>query len=465
MVRRTLSGFERLVVEAALAGEELADVEDAPDEERVIDGGLVREILSGIYGPPHWRGLRVSGITIRGDVDLSYCEWRGRLQLDDCTILGDVDLTYARGSGQIVLDRSTMGSVVAANCELTGSLQIRRATVAGGFSGVGMSVAGVLNLDRSTFRAPADFPNRSAVGLYRAKLDDLYMTRTTLEGGLFANGVTVRRNVRLSGVRAQTRDALDLETGPDTGSGAAISLVGAEVGGAIYLYSEALATDPPDLQGTLNLNRVRCSTLRARPVDFASLHVTVDHLSYERLHGMTPREWLDVLERTENLETQPYRQLAAVCDAVGNFSDARTTRIALQRRLDRDGELRGWHAVQRKLLRWSVAYGYRPGRAVVGLVLVSAIAAAILIAFDDFMVASDSVRGSGRGFESAVDAATFALDSLVPFAQLEVTSRWTTDPDGGMQFAALTLFVLLKGVAWALAALALAATTGLVRNE
>ena len=236
------------------------------------------------------------------------------------------------------------------------------------------------------------------------------------------------------------------------------------MGGAIYLFSKALATDPPQLHGSLILNRTSCATIRARPVDLAGITATVDHFSFERLEEATPRDWLTFLNR-QDVGSQPYRQLAQVAESAGNFTAAREARIALQQRLDLDESNRGWHRVQRVLLRLTVAYGYRPALALWWLLAVSVVAAAILLQFDEFIVKSDAGPKDPRGFGSANEAVTFALDSLVPFADLGVTGDWTAAPRGGLQIAALVLFVILKGLAWALAALSLAATTGLVRKE
>lgn len=460
----TARELETRVVRAALNGEVLDHGQEGP-QTQPLRGALVREILSGAHGALHWRGLRLQGLVIHGNVDLSYCEWRGRLELKGCRISGDVNLDYATVIGAVVLDRSRVRGIEASHCDLTGSFQMRRALVTRGFRGVGMEITGALNLDRSTFVAPSARLNRPAVELYRSRLDDLYMTRTVLVGGLLANGVTVRRNVRLSGTRARARAKLGLGTGPDTSAPAAVSLVGANVGSAIYLFSEALGTDPPVLDGDLNMDRASCSTLRARPQDLRGFRVSVDHFTYDRLVGTRPAEWLRLLERTTIVGTQPYRHLAAVCDSAGEFVQARDARVALQRRIDRESATGGWRSTQRYVLRSTVAYGYRPGWAVAWLILVSVLAAMVLALANDFLVEAPPNDTPRRGFDSPTDAVTFALDSLVPFARLGVTSGWTADPVGLTQSTALVLFVALKGIAWALAALALAATTGLVRKD
>jgi hypothetical protein len=322
----------------------------------------------------------------------------------------------------------------------------------------------VLNLDSAVLIAPAGKRNRVALGLYRARLDDLYMTRAVLIGGLFANGLSVQRNVRLSGVQARSRDALRLELGPDTKAGFAASLAGADVGGAIYLFSEALATDPPRLDGGLDLSRATCATVRARAADLAGLRLSLDHLRYDRLQGASIPEWLTVLEQADEVGTQPYRHLAAYAESAGQFEEARDVRIALQRRIDREPRAPRSRALRRAIFRISVAYGYRPGRAVLWLSGVCLLAVAVLIAFDDFMVRAGEGEAQ-RGFGSPSDASLFALDSLIPFARLGVSDGWSADPEGLAQIVAVSAFVLLKGAAWALAALALAATTGLVRRE
>ncbi|HWT92922.1 MAG TPA: hypothetical protein VN238_07990 [Solirubrobacteraceae bacterium] len=452
--------LERRLIAAAVAGKAIDLDGQAP-----VRGSLVREILTGQHGTLHWKGLRVRGLTLEGGVDLSYCEWRGRLELKRCRIAGDIDLTYAKAAGAIVLDDSRVRTIIANNLELTGSLQARRAIITRGFRGVGMQVAGALNLTDATVCAREDTPNRMAVSLYRAKIEDLYMTRASCAGGLYANAMSVTRNARISGLVACTRESLDLDVGPDTSNGAAVTLVGAEIGGALYLYSEALDTPPPRLVGTLDLGRVRCATLRVRPDDLRDLDVAMEHLAFERLHGIDALGWLDAIEQARDVGTQPYRHLAKLCEEGGHFETARTVRIALQHRIDRDHPGPRWRQVRRRLLNAAVAYGYRPGRALLWLAAVSVLATALLSAYNDFMVSTSAEEEAERGFGSVAEAATFAIDSLVPFARLGVVSEWTAVPEGLLQHVAVAAFVVLKGLAWAFAALALAATTGLVRRD
>jgi hypothetical protein len=291
------------------------------------------------------------------------------------------------------------------------------------------------------------------------------MTRALLIGGFFGNGMTVQRNVRLSAVLATSRASLGLELGADTKPGYAVSIAGAEIGGALYLFSQSKETDPPRLVGGLNLARVTCVTLQARAADIAGCRIQPDHLVYERLNGLTPREWLAALERQPDVATQPYRHLARMCKANGQFVEARDVRIALQRRIDREAPGAWFNRLRRMSLRYSVAYGYRAGWAVGWLFLVSVLAALVLGLSNDFMVHHPAGGKETRGFDSFGDAAAFTLDSLLPFARLGVTDSWSAHPSTALQDVALGLFVTLKGLAWALAALALAATTGLVRRD
>lgn len=454
---------EQMVIAAALSGRGVTGKELDGAE---IRGALIRDLLTNVHGPLHWRGVLLRNVHVVGDIDLSYCTWHGALRLLHCSIDGDLDLRYADAVGAIVLNGSRLGRIDARNCQLHGSLRFIGGFAArGGLRGTGMVLSGVLNLDRTTLVASPDWPNRTAVSLYRARLDDLYMTRSVLVGGFYGNGMTVQRNVRLSGMNARSRRELGLSTGADTQAGYAVSLAGATVGGTIYLFSESLKTDPPLLDGGLDLTRVSCGTLQTRAADIADTRLAVDHLSYDRFRGIEPREWLATLERLPDLAAQPYRRLAQVCDDNGRFTEARDARIALQRRIDREAPGTRFNRLRRSLLRLTVAYGYRAGWAVGWLLLVSLLAVAVLAVSNGFMVHEQSQGPPTRGFDSVADAASFTLDSLLPFARLGVTDAWSADPQNLLEVVTLSVFVTLKGLAWALGALALAATTGLVRRD
>ena len=73
-----LTDLERLLVEAATAGETL-DLRTAADRE--LRAGVVRDVLLGEHGPVDARGLQVRGAVLDGRLDLDGMQTRVRLRL------------------------------------------------------------------------------------------------------------------------------------------------------------------------------------------------------------------------------------------------------------------------------------------------------------------------------------------------------------------------------------------------
>ena len=73
-----LTDLERLLVEAATAGETL-DLRTAADRE--LRAGVVRDVLLGEHGPVDARGLQVRSAVLDGTLDLDGLQTRVRLRL------------------------------------------------------------------------------------------------------------------------------------------------------------------------------------------------------------------------------------------------------------------------------------------------------------------------------------------------------------------------------------------------
>lgn len=454
----------RRVVEAVLAGRAV-DAENPADgsaPERSVSGEVVSRLIRGAFGPTG-HSVRINGYRVVGDIDISYADWRGELNLERCQIEGDFRAAHAMIQGRVTLDRCSVERIWVPGAKIEGVLFARRVVCRAGLYALGIQVSGSVNLDRSWFVGPETTPNRCAIDLFRARVGDVFLTRTVAVGGIYANGIVVDRNLRLGSSVVWSRQALGWAAGPDSSAGA-ISLMGATVGGALNICWKDPARDPVVVAGNVVLTRVTCESLRVRPSEIKPAQLELDHLVYTRLLANTPEEWLSVLRQSPGSDlgfaTHPYAQLAAHCASIGKPDLQRRVLIALER--ERTRTLRPWtpERAKRKAWQWSVMYGYQPSRAVYWLGACAFAGFLLLSVAGGFLVA-DAHPGGPTDWETQ---ATLAVDNLLPFAGLGLAKQWSAQPSGALEVAAMFVFVTIKLLAWGFAALGLASVTGSVRR-
>ncbi|MHC0432078.1 oxidoreductase [Streptomyces sp. O3] len=151
---------------------------------------------------------------------------------------------------------------------------------------------------------------------------------------------------------------------------------------------------------------------------------------------------------TPEYSPEPYEKLAAVLRGSGEDADAREVLLAKQRRRRETLPLAGkaWGYLQ----DWTVAYGYRPGRAAVWMALLWAASA---VAFSRH---EPRERKPGEG--PAWNASLYALDVLVPVINLGQQGEWRMT--GYWQWATAVLVLL----GWVLATTVAAGATRLLRR-
>ncbi|WP_280494320.1 hypothetical protein [Nocardia farcinica] len=462
---RPLSLKDR-VIQAALTGTELklADVRpNVPTDVNRVPGGLVHDILSGKYGSLHHRGLRLNGLYIDGSIDLSYLEWSGQLALKNCYIDGDFNLERARVTGDVQLDGTWTRWVNARSANIDGSLALRfDFRSERGLYAIGIKITGGLYMQRSTFIGPEDVTYRMAIELFRSSIGDLFLSGSKVVGGMYASGIIVERNARMQGTVFSCRKSLGWShTGTDYKG--ALSLANCEIKGTLYLHTVALPQFSAD--GTVSLRGATCRQIYIHKDIFARHTFEVDNFNYDRLHGISAREWLDVLEKSDIFPPRAYLQLAKYCTSIGDLSTRRRTLMRLEKRLTK--QLPWWS--QMRFARWLhgalVGYGYSAWRAVVWLTCVVVGAASLLHWGDVFALKS----APGQPANSAEtlgwsDSFRVVVDSFLPFAPLGMKDSWVAVPTNGGQWAWMAGFMSLRLVAWALAALALLSFTNVVRN-
>ncbi|MFI8290968.1 oxidoreductase [Streptomyces sp. NPDC085614] len=139
-------------------------------------------------------------------------------------------------------------------------------------------------------------------------------------------------------------------------------------------------------------------------------------------------EW--VAAATPEYAPEPYERLAAVLRNSGEDADARVVLLAKQRRrretLPVAGKLWGY------LQDWTVAYGYRPGRAALWMAVLWAAGAVAFSHYDPQpMKAGEAPRWS---------ATLYALDLLLPVINLGQDGYWRLE--GAWQWASTALILL-----------------------
>lgn len=157
-------------------------------------------------------------------------------------------------------------------------------------------------------------------------------------------------------------------------------------------------------------------------------------------------EWLD--SATPEYSPEPYERLAQVMRNSGEDADAREVLLAKQRRRRETLPLAAklWGYVQ----DWTVAYGYRPGRAALWM--------AMLWAGGTYAFARNAPEPLKGEEHPAWNPSLYVLDLLIPVINLGQDGHWRTE--GGWQWLAAGIVLL----GWILATTVAAGASRLLRR-
>jgi hypothetical protein len=404
--------------------------------------------------------LHADGLHVHGDTSLQNSTFRGTGKP------GTVRLSGAQISGQLNLDHAEITNTTGPALHADGlrtdsSTSLRDATLRGtGKQGAvrlsGAQISGQLNLNR------AEITNDSGPALHAGNLhtdSSVYLMRAIV------SGTGEQSALRL--IRAHIGGQLHLdEIQVDNESGRLVALTEARVIGVLIL--------PPSLvcsQGRAETSRSECPDGKRR--------ITVGGLVFPALAEVSWRQWLHLLmHHTPAYEPQPYQQLATVERASGHDNNARQILIAQQEDLRRrtPEAIGGWLARRRHWLwGWLGRYGYRAHRLVTALVLVLALAAGLGYIAGQVPTrpghhAAERVQPLGTPTDSpgtpcsTAELIGLGIDRGLPLGVTGLRTRCDLDTSTKRGQAFTYAAWALQALVWALATLAIAAYTGLVRK-
>ena len=478
--------------------------------------GAVRLLGAHIGGELSLNGARLineAGPALYGDslrVD-------GNMVLDKFTAVGDcaigaVRMVDARIGGQLSLNGARLTNEAGPafggdRLQLGGSMFLDGFTAVGhGGDGavrmVGARIGGQLSLSGARLTNEAGpafggdglqvdrdmFLNDGFTAVGRGELGAVRLPGACIGGQLTVSGarLTNEAGPALDGDGLQVDEDMFLNeefTAVGHSAAGAVRLAAARIGGVLSLNGARLTND----QGlALYLEDARARSVRLPAVvvcpsgadmttecDAPSLKVNVGGLEYTSIVDVSWEQWLHLLRRhTTDYMPMPYQQLAARQKAAGHDRDARRTLIAQQQDLRARGQIGGKLSIAVHWLWGALAgYGYRAGRTALALLVVLALAGGL------GWWAGHTVIGPGQHAaqhtKSATDPGTacsgleqigLGIDRGLPLGSTGIRTYCdldTASPPG--EWFTLAIWVL-QALVWALATLAVAGYTGLIRK-
>ncbi|MGW8888320.1 oxidoreductase [Streptomyces sp. NPDC055749] len=418
----------------------------------------------------HFTTLRMVGCAIPR-LEAARLHTEGDLHLPRCRIEGGIRLTDAQIGTDLLINQISIGpdrrgrALTADGLAVAQDLQAEMVETHGELSLRGAKVGGSLSLRGSRLRGTE---GRRALNAPQLTVErTLYMTEawvrvdTGNQGTTPPYGITRSSNTPARGTRSQIFECRGGVRLDDGRFGDAVDLHKARFVLARHEELSLRRIVTPELrfnaerpeEGRVVLNGAKVVTL----IDVSSSWpgpggLAMGGFVYENLvpYGHFPLsrrlEW--VLAATPEYVPEPYERLAAVLRSCGEDADAREVLLAKQRRrretLPTAAKLWGF------LQDWTVAYGYRPGRAAVWMAVLWAAGAVAFSQYDPEAIKRDE--------HPQWNAALYALDLLVPVINLGQDGYWRLE--GGWQWVGAALILL----GWILATTVAAGASRLLRR-
>ncbi|WP_406398166.1 hypothetical protein [Streptomyces uncialis] len=284
--------------------------------------------------------------------------------------------------------------------------------------------AEVRNLTGWAVTAPSVRVGGGVYGRNMAAHGGINLFAATIGESLELSGCTLtsNRHHALRAPGAHVEGNLDLDGGATIAGG--ITLPRAQIKGTLRLSDSTFAeTSSINLQnatvGTLNVTPLKSlpSVLDLRAAAIGRIddsptswppQIELEALTYQDLHPVLPADQrLAWLNRSNSYNPQSYEYLAAHYRQIGHDDDARSVQLARHRK--RRSSARPSARLWGYLEDITVGYGYRPGRALISLFVLTSVVAALFAA-----VPPRPARPNGPAFQSFV----FSLDLILPILDL-----------------------------------------------
>ncbi|MDX8028956.1 hypothetical protein SK803_01980 [Lentzea sp. BCCO 10_0856] len=494
-----------------------------------VQATLVSRLLDGTF-PVHHRGVRLRNARIVTSGREPLCLDRLRsdvgLRLKDCLLdcaiwASDARLPWLEVNG------CELPELLADRISVAGSVYLRglRTTTAGSMGTVrllGADIGHNLELDGSRLHNLGVGPGLHAEGLRvgrafrfrhgnvstRCDTGAIQLVNARVEGDLWLDG-TVVRNVRGPALNAEglrVEGSLMLSSGFEARAMsdelATVHLMSASIGARLDLgegrattglsygrsdddrtRTHAVLENTGGKHLTLDLKCARVNELRlpdetvcTSDQDWCGVDdkVVLVGLKYNSLsqESMRPNwpHWLST--HAEPFDSEPFQHLATIMRDAGKAGRARKVLIALEeerfrRRYRPSWGTRCWHVIKRVF----TGHGYKPGRALAGLLAVVGVAVVFtLIARANGWISRpallvEGLGGDGDGIAcSTGDAIRLAADLSIPLINTSGRLRCDFEHYGLAQQIGTVAGIVLQILGWAFATLFVAGFSGAVRK-
>jgi len=390
--------------------------------ERTIRAEIVRWILTDPAASKyvHPSGIGIAGARIAGMLDLSYATVTLPITLLDCAVADGLDLSFSN-LASIDLRRSWTGAIDGQQALIHGDVLLRL----GHYDNVNFYRGAIDgNLDCSSGRFVGD--------------DPVSMVEATIKGdALFHQGFETGGLVDFR--LAKVGQSLSFNHARFTGKGVSgLNAERATVGGGLYWVEITLTPHT-----MLDLGAVHAGSLWDDAASWpAAGNLDLTGFVYGGFSGgpadaESRLKWIHRQARSDLAQPQPYRQLALVLRQSGAEEGATRVEIARESALTEYGGLPLSERVWRMALRLTIAYGYRPLRALWWILLFVMVRTALfewgyrarlITPTEESAYESFCATGEPPPHYPPFSSFVYSLENFLPVVDLHQETYWRPNP-------------------------------------
>jgi len=369
------------------------------------------------------------------------------------------------GGDALDADGLNAADVFLRGAKVEGEVRLLDAQLSGGLEcdGAYLSNPGEVALNADRLNATSAFLRTNAkfagdVRLNGAKISgQLHLGDAQVEGEVNLRGAKINGTLWCDGAHLDNSDGYVL-FGPDC-----------RVGGTFLFRLAKPAVGKIDLSSAQVVGPL-VDNLASWPTT-----LNLRDFSYRSLGGddTDPSQRLEWLGRSEPFSPDVYTQLAEVYRRSGEEGHAREVAIERERERTKQPDLSPWVRAWRRFFGCTVAYGYKPWRALVGLILSFFFGwfwFALPPAQNVMVHAPHNIKGPKHATDCHKDYPCFSppvytLDTLLPIVDLHQESNWepASERQWGLGYEILTWGLIAVG--WILTTAVVASIGSLWRRE